>query len=84
VRKSLTVKSVATGAVAMSNAGIWLRERREELHLSRSGVERLTGASASKAADERYGSGVAASLTLRRAGAPRTSLKWRVSVSATK
>jgi hypothetical protein len=54
VRKSLTVKSVATGAVAMSNAGIWVRERREELHLSRSGVERLTGASASKAADERY------------------------------
>jgi len=38
----------------MSNAGSWLRERREELHLSRSGVERLTGESANKAADERY------------------------------
>src|ERR1700685_98266 len=54
VRKSLTVKSVTTGAVAMSNSGSWLRERREELHLSRSGVERLTGESANKAADERY------------------------------
>jgi hypothetical protein len=38
----------------MSNAGSWLRERREELHLSRSGVERLTGESANKTADERY------------------------------
>jgi hypothetical protein len=38
----------------MSNAGSWLRERREELHLSRSGVERVTGESANKAADERY------------------------------
>src|SRR6202035_1140657 len=38
----------------MSDAGSWLQERREELHLSRSGVERLTGESANKAADERY------------------------------
>jgi hypothetical protein len=38
----------------MSKAGSWLRERREELHLSRSGVERLTGESASKTTDERY------------------------------
>jgi hypothetical protein len=38
----------------MLNAGSWLRERREELHLSRSGVERLTGESADKATDERY------------------------------
>src|SRR5580704_15756539 len=38
----------------MLNSGSWLQERREELHLSRSGVERLTGESASKAADERY------------------------------
>jgi hypothetical protein len=38
----------------MSNAGSWLRERRQELHLSRSGVERLTGESANKTADERY------------------------------
>jgi transcriptional regulator with XRE-family HTH domain len=38
----------------MSNAGSWLRERREELHLSRSGVERLTGESANITADERY------------------------------
>src|SRR5580698_3151459 len=38
----------------MLNSGSWLQERREELHLSRSGVERLTGESASKAANERY------------------------------
>ena len=38
----------------MSDAGSWLQERREELHLSRSGVERLTSESANKAADERY------------------------------
>jgi hypothetical protein len=38
----------------MSNSGRWLRERREELHLTRSGVERLTSESASKAANERY------------------------------
>jgi hypothetical protein len=54
VRKPLTVKSVTTGEVLMSDAGSWLQERREELHLSRSGVERLTGESANKAADERY------------------------------
>jgi hypothetical protein len=38
----------------MSNPGDWLRERREELHLSRSGVERLTSGSASKGANRRY------------------------------
>ena len=38
----------------MSNSGSWLQERREELHLSRSGVERLTSESARKAANERY------------------------------
>lgn len=38
----------------MSNPGSWLRERREELHLTRSGVERLTGESASEAANGRY------------------------------
>jgi transcriptional regulator with XRE-family HTH domain len=38
----------------MSNPGSWLRERREELHLTRSGVERLTSESARKAANERY------------------------------
>jgi organic hydroperoxide reductase OsmC/OhrA len=38
----------------MSNSGDWLRERREELHLTRSGVERLTGDSARKATNERY------------------------------
>jgi hypothetical protein len=36
----------------MSNPGDWLRERREKLHLTRSGVERLTSESASKAANE--------------------------------
>jgi transcriptional regulator with XRE-family HTH domain len=38
----------------MSNAGSWLRERREELHFTRSGVERLTSVSADRAANERY------------------------------
>jgi hypothetical protein len=38
----------------MSNAGSWLRERREELHLTRSGVERLTSVSADRTANERY------------------------------
>jgi hypothetical protein len=38
----------------MSNSGSWLRERREEIHLTRSGVERLTSESASKAVNERY------------------------------
>jgi transcriptional regulator with XRE-family HTH domain len=38
----------------MSNPGSWLRERREELHLTLSGVERLTSESASKALNERY------------------------------
>jgi hypothetical protein len=38
----------------MSNPGSWLRERREELHLTLSGVERLTRESASKATNERY------------------------------
>jgi len=38
----------------MPNSGSWLRERREELHLTRSGVERLTRDAASQAADERY------------------------------
>jgi hypothetical protein len=48
-----TVKSVTTGVV-MSNLGSWLRERREELHLTHSAVERLTSESASEAANERY------------------------------
>ena len=38
----------------MSNSGSWLRERREELHLTLSGVERLTSESASESSDERY------------------------------
>jgi hypothetical protein len=38
----------------MSNPGDWLRERREELHLTRSGIERLTSASALQAANRRY------------------------------
>src|ERR1700733_3097473 len=38
----------------MPNSGSWLRERREELHLTRSGVERLTRDAASQAAAERY------------------------------
>jgi hypothetical protein len=38
----------------MSNSGRWLRERREELHLTRSGIERLTSESAERTANERY------------------------------
>jgi hypothetical protein len=38
----------------MTNPGDWLRELREELHLTRVGVERLTGESASRAENERY------------------------------
>jgi len=38
----------------MSNPGTWLRERREELHLTLSGVERLTSESASESSNERY------------------------------
>lgn len=38
----------------MTNPGDWLRELREELHLTRVGVERLTTESASRAANERY------------------------------
>jgi transcriptional regulator with XRE-family HTH domain len=38
----------------MTSPGSWLRDRREELHLTRSGVERLTSESASEAANERY------------------------------
>jgi len=38
----------------MSNAGSWLRERREELHLTRSGIERVTSESADKTANEHY------------------------------
>ena len=38
----------------MSNPGTWLRERREELHLTRSGVERLTSELASESSNERY------------------------------
>jgi hypothetical protein len=38
----------------MTSPGSWLRERREELHLTRSGVERLTSESANKTANERY------------------------------
>jgi transcriptional regulator with XRE-family HTH domain len=38
----------------MTNPGNWLRERREELHLTRVGIERLTKESASRAANERY------------------------------
>src|SRR5258707_1181602 len=38
----------------MANPGEWLRERREELHLTRSAVERLTSEAASKASNERY------------------------------
>jgi hypothetical protein len=38
----------------MSSPGGWLRERREQLHLSRSGVERLTSESAREAANARY------------------------------
>ena len=42
------------GVVVMSSTGSWLRERREELHLTRSGVERLTSDSANKSTNERY------------------------------
>jgi hypothetical protein len=38
----------------MTNPGEWLRELREELHLTRVGVERLTTESASRAENERY------------------------------
>jgi len=38
----------------MSNSGRWLRERREELHLTRSGIERLTSESAERTANGRY------------------------------
>ena len=38
----------------MTNPGDWLRELREELHLTRVGVERLTSESASRVANERY------------------------------
>jgi hypothetical protein len=38
----------------MTDPGSWLRELREELHLTRMGVERLTAESASRASNERY------------------------------
>ena len=38
----------------MTNPGGWLRGLREELHLTRVGVERLTSESASRTANERY------------------------------
>jgi hypothetical protein len=38
----------------MSNSGRCLRERREERHLTRSGIERLTSESAERTANERY------------------------------
>jgi hypothetical protein len=38
----------------MTNPGSWLRGLREELHLTRIGVERLTGESASRVANGRY------------------------------
>jgi len=38
----------------MTNPGNWLRGLREELHLTRIGVERVTGESASRTANERY------------------------------
>ncbi len=38
----------------MTSPGDWLRERREELHLTRSAVERLTSEVASRASNERY------------------------------
>jgi hypothetical protein len=58
----------------MTNPGDWLRERREELHLTRSGVERLTNESASKAANERY--------LIRRDGLPilKKGLRYRTSL----
>jgi transcriptional regulator with XRE-family HTH domain len=38
----------------MVSPGSWLRELREELHLTRSAIERLTSEAAAKANDERY------------------------------
>jgi hypothetical protein len=38
----------------MTNAGRWLRGLREELHLTRSAVERLTTATANRTGNERY------------------------------
>lgn len=38
----------------MTTPGRWLRELREELHLTRSAVERLTGNIANRSANERY------------------------------
>lgn len=38
----------------MTNPGDWLRTLREELHLTRVGVERLTSESANRAENERY------------------------------
>src|SRR5260370_39770968 len=38
----------------MASPGSWLRELREELHLTRSAVERLTSDAAAKANDESY------------------------------
>lgn len=38
----------------MTNPGSWLRGLREELHLTRIGVERLTSKSASRSSDDRY------------------------------
>jgi hypothetical protein len=38
----------------MTNPGGWLRQRREELHLTRIGVERLTNDSANGSSNERY------------------------------
>src|SRR6266699_3094226 len=38
----------------MGSPGSWLRELREELHLTRSAVERLTSEAAVRASDERY------------------------------
>ena len=38
----------------MTTPGSWLRERREELHLTRSAVERLTNETAKRTGNERY------------------------------
>lgn len=38
----------------MASAGVWLRERREELHLTRSAVERITAEIAQKNANAHY------------------------------
>jgi transcriptional regulator with XRE-family HTH domain len=43
-----------SGVAVMTTPGRWLRELREELHLTRSAVERLTGDMASRSANERY------------------------------